>query len=77
MFSRFRFNTPYRRFHFNGQKQLETALVGLNSIAGIAEDTSVHGSSEEEHDKNLINLMERAQTWNHQRMLRISGVSVA
>ena len=43
------------------QKQLETAFEGLDSIAGIADDTFVYGSSEEEHDRNLIKLMERAK----------------
>jgi hypothetical protein len=67
------FNTPFGRFRFNRlpfglvvsqdifQKQLDTAFQGLNGVTGIADDTFVYGSSEEEHDRNLVKLMERAR----------------
>lgn len=67
------FSTPYGRYRFLRlpfglvvsqdifQKQLDTALEGLNGITGIADDTFVYGSSEEEHDANLVKLMERAR----------------
>ena len=67
------FSTPFGRFRFNClpfglvvsqdifQKHLDTAFEGLNGVTGIADDTFVYGSSEEEHDKNLTELMERAQ----------------
>ena len=67
------FNTPFGRFHFTRLpfglvvsqdiflKQLDTAFEGLNGITSIADDTFVYGSSEEEHDRNLFKLMERAQ----------------
>ena len=42
------------------QKQLDSALEGLTGVTGIADDTFVLGSTEEEHDKNVVNLMERA-----------------
>ena len=67
------FNTPFGRFRFTRlpfglvvsqdifQKQLDTAFEGLPGITGIADDTFVYGSSEEEHNRNLLQLMERAQ----------------
>lgn len=67
------FNTPFGRYRFRRlpfglivsqdvfQKQLDTAFEGLNGVTGIADDTFVYGSSEEEHDRNLTKLMERAQ----------------
>ena len=59
------FNTPLNRFRFTRlpfglvsqdifQKQLDAAFKGLDGITGIADDTFVYGSSEEEHDRNLI-----------------------
>ena len=65
------FSTPFGRFRFARlpfglvvsqdifQKQLDSALEGLTGVNGIADDTFVFGSTEEEHDKNLANLMER------------------
>jgi len=67
------FGTPFGRFRFCRlpfglvvsqdifQRQLDTALEGLNGVTSIADDIFVYGSTEEEHDRNLINLMERAQ----------------
>ena len=67
------FNTPFGRFRFTRlpfglvvsqdafQKQLDSALEGLEGVTGIADDIFVYGSTEEVHDKNLINLMKRAQ----------------
>ena len=66
------FSTPIGRYWFKPlpfglvsqdvfQKQLDTALEGLNGVTGIAEDTFVYGSSEVEHDRNLTKLMERTQ----------------
>ena len=67
------FNTPFGRFRFTRlpfgllvsqdifQKQLDTAFEGLDGITSKADDTFVYGSSPEEHDRNLIKLMERAQ----------------
>ena len=43
------------------QKQLDAAFEVLPGITGIADNTFVYGSSEEEHDRNLLQLMERAQ----------------
>ena len=66
------FSIPFGRFRFTRlpfglvvsqdifQKQLDSALEGLTGVTGIADDTFVFGSTEEEHDKNLANLMERA-----------------
>ena len=67
------FGTPFGRFRFSRlpfglvvsqdifQRQLDTALEGLNGVTGIADDIFVYGSTEKEHDRNLINLMKRAQ----------------
>jgi hypothetical protein len=67
------FRTPFGRYRFNQlpfglvvsqdtfQKQLDTAFEGLDGITGIADDTFVYGSSEEEHNTNLVKVMERAQ----------------
>ena len=67
------FSTPFGRYRFNRlpfglvvsqdtfQKQLDTVSEGLDGITSIADDTFAYGSSEEEHDTNLVKLMERAQ----------------
>ena len=67
------FSTPFGRYRFNRlpfglvvsqdtfQKQLDTVSEGLDGITSIADDTFAYGSSEEEHDANLVKLMERAQ----------------
>ena len=67
------FSTPFGRCCFKPlqfglvlsqdvfQKQLNTALEGLDGVTGIANGTFVYGSSEVEHDRNLTKLMERTQ----------------
>lgn len=67
------FSTPFGRFRFLRlpfgltvaqdvfQKQLDSALEGLSGVTGIADDTFVFGSTENEHDRNLADLMERAR----------------
>ena len=67
------FNTPFGRYRFTRhpfgtvvsqdifQKQLDASLQGLQGITGIADDTFVHGATEEEHNRNLVNLMKRAR----------------
>ncbi|XP_048589536.1 uncharacterized protein K02A2.6-like [Nematostella vectensis] len=67
------FGTPFGRFKFTRlpfglvvsqdifQRQLGSALEGLNGVTGIADDIFVYGSTEEEHDRNLTDLMGRAQ----------------
>lgn len=67
------FNTPFGRYRFTRlpfgtvvsqdifQKQLDTSLQGRQGITGIADDIFVHGATEEEHDRNLVNLMKRAR----------------
>ena len=63
------FSTPFGRFRFLRlpfgltvaqdvfQKQLDSALEGLSGVT----DTFVFGPTENEHDRNLANLMERAR----------------
>ena len=43
------------------QKELDNALEGLPGVTGIADDNFVYGSTEKEHDENLLRLMERAR----------------
>lgn len=42
------------------QAKMDQILEGLHSVISIADDIVVCGANEEEHDRNLINLMERA-----------------
>uniref|UniRef100_A0A8C7WXQ6 Gypsy retrotransposon integrase-like protein 1 n=1 Tax=Oryzias sinensis TaxID=183150 RepID=A0A8C7WXQ6_9TELE len=42
------------------QAKMDQILEGLQGVVSIADDIAVYGKNEEEHDKNLINLMERA-----------------
>ena len=42
-------------------KQLDSALEGLSGVTGIADDTFTIGSTEQEHEKILANLMEQAR----------------
>ena len=67
------FNSPFGRYRFTRlpfglivsqdvfQKELDTALEGLPGVTGIADDNFVYGSTEKEHDENLLRLMERAR----------------
>ena len=67
------FSTSFGRFRFTRlpfglivsqdvfQKQLDSALEGLSGVTGIADDTFVFGSTEQEQDENLAGLMERAR----------------
>ena len=43
------------------QRKMDEILENLEGVVGIADDVCVTGKTEEEHDKNLIRLMERAQ----------------
>lgn len=66
------FNSPFGRYHFTRlpfglivshdifQKELDIALEVLSGVTGIADDNFVYGSTEKEHDENLLRLMERA-----------------
>lgn len=42
------------------QAKMDQILEGLRGVVSIADDIAVYGENEEEHDRNLINLMERA-----------------
>jgi len=67
------FNTPFGRYKFKRmpfglnvsqdifQKELDSSLEGLRGVTGIADDNFVYGSTEKEHDDNLIKLMNRAR----------------
>lgn len=67
------FNTPFGRFRFTRlpfglvvsqdvfQRHLDSALDGLKGVTGIADDTFVYGATEEEHDANMANLMNRSR----------------
>ena len=67
------FNSPFGRYRFTRlpfglivsqdvfQKELDNALEGLPGVTGIADDNFVYGSTEKEHDENLLRLMERAR----------------
>ena len=43
------------------QARMDEILEGLNGVVGIADDITVFGETEKEHDANLIALMKRAQ----------------
>lgn len=40
-------------------------IIELPGVAGIADDECVYGGTEEQYDKNLTHLMERAQEYSH------------
>ena len=40
---------------------MDFILEGLKGVVSIADDVCVFGTTEKEHDVNLINLMERAK----------------
>ena len=64
------FQTPHGRYRWKRlpfgtsvsseifQKRLDQALEGLQGVIGVSDDIVVHGETEEEHDKNLRNLLE-------------------
>ena len=70
------FATPFGRFRYNRlpfgivvsqdvfQRKMDEVFSDLQGITGIADDTFVYGSSEEEHDKNLLRRLDRARTKN-------------
>ena len=63
------FQTPYGRYRWKRlpfgtsvsseifQKRLDQALEGLEGVIGVSDDIIVHGETEEEHDRNLMNLL--------------------
>ena len=63
------FQTPYGRYRWKRlpfgtsvsseifQKRLDQALEGLEGVIGVSDDIIVHGATEEEHDRNLMNLL--------------------
>ncbi|KAL8625389.1 hypothetical protein ACOMHN_044532 [Nucella lapillus] len=67
------FQTPYGRYRWKRlpfgtsvsselfQKRLHQALEGLEGVIGVSDDIIVHGENEEEHDRNLVTLMERCR----------------
>ena len=67
------FNTPYGRFCFSRmpfglnvagdafQQKLDEVFAGLEGVTGIANDIFIFGRTEEEHDRNLINFLNRAR----------------
>ncbi len=67
------FNTPWGRYRYlrcpfgvkssqdEFQRRMDAILQQCNGTIGIADDVVVYGRSIEEHDKNLINLMEVAE----------------
>ena len=67
------FNTPFGRFCFKRlpfglktsqdvfQKAMDDILEGLPGVISIADDITVYGKDEREHDQNLHQLMQRAR----------------
>lgn len=67
------FNSPFGRFCFKRlafglsvsqdvfQKKMDEILDGLEGVVSIADDITVYGDTQEEHDENLRKLMERAR----------------
>ena len=43
------------------QRKIDQILENLPGVAGVADDVNVTGSTEKEHDENLLRLMERAK----------------
>ena len=68
------FNTPFGRYKFHRlpfglhssqdvfQKAVDEALEGLKGVDTIADDILVYGSSIEEHDQNLRNMLQMCRT---------------
>ena len=40
------------------QRKLDSIFIGMSSVTGIADDKIIFGSTDEEHDKNFIQLLE-------------------
>ena len=67
------FRTPFGRYCFNRlpfglnisqdayQERMDVILNRCEGVSGISDDIVVYGSTEEQHDKNLINLMNVAR----------------
>jgi transposase InsO family protein len=67
------FNTPFGRYCFQRlpfglktsqdvfQRAMDDILDGLQGVLSIADDITVYGKSEQEHDENLHNMMKRAE----------------
>jgi transposase InsO family protein len=67
------FNSPFGRYCFKRlpfglktsqdvfQRAMDQILDGLPGVISIADDITVYGTSEEDHDKNLVKLMDRAR----------------
>ena len=67
------FNTPFGRYKFHRlpfglhtsqdvfQKTVDEAYEGLSGVETIADDILVYGSSVEEHDRNLANMLQRSR----------------
>ena len=67
------FRTPFGRFFWRilpfglnvsqdiFQARMDQILEGLEGVTGIGDDVCVYGENSEDHDRNLTNLMERAQ----------------
>lgn len=67
------FNSPFGRFCFKRlpfglsvsqdlfQAKMDEILDGLQGVVSIADDITVYGETQEEHDRNLRKLMERAR----------------
>ena len=45
------------------QRKLDSVYIGLPGVTGIADDMIIYGKHEEEHDRNLIHLLET--TWKN------------
>ena len=43
------------------QKIVKDELIGCKSVANIADDLTIHGHGIEEHDKNLLAVLQRLQ----------------
>lgn len=68
------FNTPYGRYRYlrlpfglicsqdEFQRKVDEAFEGLDGFAAIVDDILIYGSSREEHDANLRNILMRARS---------------
>ena len=65
------FITPFGRFYFNRlpfgitsapeyfQKRISDILAGLEGVVCMIDDVLIHGSTQDEHDRRLIAVLER------------------